>query len=1513
MAKRKKLNKRVVILLVAFGVIIIAGVVVVGLRMLPKDAEASALAGDKLFAEGKAAFENGDNNTAIGKFTLAEKKYSEAVKADKANADYPYRMAELQWHWVRIRTITGTERSKRLNRADHWLTVALQRKGEHVPSLQLLCEIRWQGRVAPVRYIEAADKLLELDKDDDKTCYRRAVMKTHLIAADGKYLPQAYADFKKAINLKPDVNQYWQGMFIFLREHMPNRLDETFRKAIKFNPRNASMHVAYGEYLLGKWQDVQERKQRGVLKAGEEEEASKWKKQAMTQFEAAINSEPKNAIGRVAIGRFYLLSKDLQKARKELEAARALDDRMHNTHRMLVSIYEQLGEKDEMRRAIRKALETLPEIPADDATGQRLLQSRRKSLIRTRNILNYHLADTLLGMMSDPGEKPQKLLDEARDCLAEIDRLDPKFSGRAFLAARIVLTESRSEKTVEEAIKILEQARKDKIADSHAINLLVNLYLGPYPGKAEKMLESYSDSPSILVLRALLKVRYRQYAEATKHVERALVLDKNNAGAKNLQLALEVLTDKTGKLLRLPDKLEFSGPTGNVLSDAFVDYASRLWADNRRTETVAILKGLHAKLPNNQAVIDQLVRIYRAMKQPAEADKLIRKVNAAHKGEPAWQRFVERLSTEDIEKRFARHMSLAQQNNKDPFAKAVVMARICLLYGKGNEFLKHLQTAAKLKPENPQVVSWRFNHALAKKPIDWKLAEECVAIAVKNNIDGIGGRRYKAQLLMMRRKYPEAVALLKGILKEYPARKHERMLLGNCCLATGEIDKAEEAFGIVAEDDPSHVEAAIRMAGIMESTGRWQQFSQWVTRAYQLAPNDLRVNAWHMAIEERKVRNDQLEPFITKRLRKMTARPDDLRNILHLALLYERSKQFSKAEEFYSTFFNKSTDKLTAATVLGRFYVLRKRYADADGLMEELLSRASNNTIKSRTYVAYGNLLAGYNQQQALNAYDNAIKTNADNAAAYVAKARFLVRLGKIKEAADVLAEYTRNNPENLRVRKQLAVYHMELNRLNEADLELENLLRVNPEGMGALILRGVVASRKGELERALDFFARVLKIKPGYAEASLQRAEIFRLQRKDALAKRELRNAKGVTDNVVLATRFGTAWLVFGEFDEADRMFRSALAERPDYEPAIRGLLRLYFNRKEWSALRKELNKASVLFPNESYYLTVKANMYRQLGDKTAEISALAEAHKIAHDSPATLLNYMNGLIRAKQYSKALTVSNKYVGKPEYKVLLPAMRADAMAKLGKTTEADALFVSALKTAEKRQLTAVVNRIKDAYGNKKAVAKLTGWLKHRPKDEQLYFLLGGVQVTLKDLPGAIKSFSMTRDLATEPALKAAAWYQLGAVYQQMKKTADSEKAYLTALKFNPNLLGALNNLAYLYVDQMDRPDKAKPYAAKAAKLAPRNGNILDTYGWTLAKAGEYAQAQELLESAARLLTGGAVIYYHLGWVYEKTDKLNNALKQYRHARELADRNTPLYRQISDALKRVRSVIKSKEK
>ena len=123
---------------------------------------------------------------------------------------------------------------------------------------------------------------------------------------------------------------------------------------------------------------------------------------------------------------------------------------------------------------------------------------------------------------------------------------------------------------------------------------------------------------------------------------------------------------------------------------------------------------------------------------------------------------------------------------------------------------------------------------------------------------------------------------------------------------------------------------------------------------------------------------------------------------------------------------------------------------------------------------------------------------------------------------------------------------------------------------------------------------------------------------------------------------------------------------------------------------------------------------------------------------------------------------------------------------------------------------------------------------------------------------------------------------LALVYERMQDYPKARDAYEKLLSIDPNFVVALNNLAYLYTEQLNDLDKAYELARKARDLKGEDAAIGDTLGWVLYKRGEYQQALTILQESAEKAADNPEIQFHLGmtaYMMGQTDMAKAALRK----------------------------------
>ncbi|MDY7110580.1 MAG: tetratricopeptide repeat protein, partial [Planctomycetota bacterium] len=127
--------------------------------------------------------------------------------------------------------------------------------------------------------------------------------------------------------------------------------------------------------------------------------------------------------------------------------------------------------------------------------------------------------------------------------------------------------------------------------------------------------------------------------------------------------------------------------------------------------------------------------------------------------------------------------------------------------------------------------------------------------------------------------------------------------------------------------------------------------------------------------------------------------------------------------------------------------------------------------------------------------------------------------------------------------------------------------------------------------------------------------------------------------------------------------------------------------------------------------------------------------------------------------------------------------------------------------------------------------------------------------------------------------------ELGLTLLLVEDVEAAVEAYEKVVELEPDNSSVLNNLAYALSEMLGQPERALPYARRAAELASGNGSVIDTLGWVYYQLGSYDEAETALRRSLQL-EDTATTRYHLACVYHKKGDRRRAERHLQRAVEL---------------------------
>jgi tetratricopeptide (TPR) repeat protein len=641
--------------------------------------------------------------------------------------------------------------------------------------------------------------------------------------------------------------------------------------------------------------------------------------------------------------------------------------------------------------------------------------------------------------------------------------------------------------------------------------------------------------------------------------------------------------------------------------------------------------------------------------------------------------------------------------------------------------------------------------------------------------------------------------------------------------------------------------------------------------------------------------------------------PEDTTNKFNLARLYMEDNQPQKAEALFMELWkDPSFDKTVTTKALADFYIKTQRYTDGVNLMENYLAQAED---KIDAYIIYAKFLAAFDEDQAAKAFQKAIDMNPADGRGYLALADFKARQGNFEQAAELMKKYLADHPDSQADTLVAVRYEIEAGQLDAAEKELNTILARNAENAEAVMLVGEVAFRRGDYNKAESFFNKAISLDEKNGDFYYRRFRLRRVNGDLDQARRDIQAACQYSINPAYNMQLGIVNEELGDLPAAEIVYRDLLEKWPNQVAATTRLMGIFFQQKRWTQMSELLTQAKSRFPRDPYFPMMEAKMELSRGQINPAMTSLESCLRLDPNYLEGVRMYFSVLMDSGQYQKTEAAADRYMEKPEFKAWVSSAKALALMKQGFVEQAQSLFREAFKTVPSEDIGYVIQRMLAAYDVVPTIDRVKNWSEtDRPGDWRVYVVLGDLYRGRGDFTQAIDAYQKARQLASSDMERASASQSLGAIYYAMQNYHEAELAYLEVLKSYPSDLAALNNLAYMYTENLNQPEKALPYAEKAARLLSTDGNVLDTYGWTLLKLGKLSEAENQLSRSVQILSSQAPNRYHLGLVHEQRGRLAEARSQFEKALEIAQeqKDTVLETSIRDALERVRRKIAGEE-
>lgn len=187
-----------------------------------------------------------------------------------------------------------------------------------------------------------------------------------------------------------------------------------------------------------------------------------------------------------------------------------------------------------------------------------------------------------------------------------------------------------------------------------------------------------------------------------------------------------------------------------------------------------------------------------------------------------------------------------------------------------------------------------------------------------------------------------------------------------------------------------------------------------------------------------------------------------------------------------------------------------------------------------------------------------------------------------------------------------------------------------------------------------------------------------------------------------------------------------------------------------------------------------------------------------------------------------------------------------------------------------------------------AATLLRTQLSNGTQDYNTYVTLASLYTQAGRGREAVESARKALELAgQQPGLQTQAQLVLASAQERAGDPKGAEDSLRQVLRREPANSTALNNLGYYLTERGEKLNEALEMILRAHRAEPTNSSFLDSLGWVYFKLNRVVEAEKYLTEAVRRDSTSATVQEHLGDLYQKLGKSEQARAAWQRALTLS--------------------------
>jgi len=547
---------------------------------------------------------------------------------------------------------------------------------------------------------------------------------------------------------------------------------------------------------------------------------------------------------------------------------------------------------------------------------------------------------------------------------------------------------------------------------------------------------------------------------------------------------------------------------------------------------------------------------------------------------------------------------------------------------------------------------------------------------------------------------------------------------------------------------------------------------------------------------------------------------------------------------------------------------------------------------------------------KAIEEYRLAIQNDPDSDYLNSGLAELYARLNRIRDAVMEAQDIIKRNPNNLDARRLLGrIYLRSLGDMSTgtqsqemlklAIEQFEQIVRIDPKSVDDLLLLGRLYILNKDMLKAESVFKKAAQLDPTSEDAYTSLAYLYNEEGNSQKAVELLNSVPDPQRSAKIYAALGYTYEQRHDTKKAIDAYRKAVDLDHDNLDAVRGLAQNLFADDQAEAALEQYQAVIEADPQDAQAQLRIAEIQRHLGQYDKALASLQKAQDLVQDSEEIPYNFALVYAAQGRYDEAIKTLQDLLQKTEkptgnYTDQESHNRAIFVEKLGsiyrdmgntqQAVEAYRKMLGMGDESSTRGYQQLIDTYREAKMWDQATAVAREAVAKQPQNRRLKLALA---IQLADTGKPDQGITLAKSLLKGDRKEDRETYLgLSQIYMRLKRFAEAEQAVEEAAKLSETQ-DEKEDVQYLQGSIFERQkkyDAAEEMFRKILTVDPNNAGVLNYLGYMLADRG--VRLEEALNLIKKALQQDPQNYAYLdsvGWAYYKLGNYDQAEENLRKA------------------------------